>query len=71
MLLLVVVLLVLSQPTAAASSIMDQTMSDVLMEPFLYDVENILDPLCQCCAIPFYQCMRAVVRVITHVRDLC
>jgi hypothetical protein len=63
MLLLVAVLLAfLLQPASAASSIVDQTMSDVPMEPFFSDMEGMLNPICQYCAIPFYQCIHAVVK---------
>lgn len=62
MLLLFVVLLVfLLEPVAAASSIMDHALPGAPMEPFFADVEDILNPLCQCCALPFYQCMQAMV----------
>ncbi|KAH7382392.1 hypothetical protein DE146DRAFT_226199 [Phaeosphaeria sp. MPI-PUGE-AT-0046c] len=60
LLLLVVVLALFLQPAAAANTMFDNSMAVVPMEPFLADMECVLDPICQYCAIPFYKCIHAV-----------
>jgi hypothetical protein len=70
LLVLAVVLVIFSHPAAATGSIMDQTLPSAPMEPFFSDVESILDDICQYCAMPFYQCMHAVVRQTACVEDL-
>jgi hypothetical protein len=61
LLVLAVLLLFVLEPAAAASSTMDYPMSGTSYEPFFTDAEDILGSLCQHCAMPFYQCMHAVV----------
>lgn len=69
LLLFVVVLALFLQPAAAANTMFDNSIASVPMEPFLADMEGVLDPICQCCAIPFYQCYNAMVRTIQLVQD--
>jgi hypothetical protein len=63
LLLLAVLLLFLLEPVAAASPIMDYSLPAPPMEPFFSDAESILNPICQYCAIPFHQCIHAMVRL--------
>lgn len=61
LLLLVVVFALLLEPAAAASPIMDYTLPGAPMDPFRADLQGLnLDPFCQCCVIPFFQCMHAI-----------
>jgi hypothetical protein len=61
LLLLAVILVFLLQPASAAGSIMDYTVPGTPLEPFLSSTDSFLDEICQCCAMPFYQCMQTVV----------
>jgi hypothetical protein len=61
LLLLAVALVFFLEPAAAASSAMDYAMLDSSMEPFYSEYESMLSPICQYCAIPFYQCIHAMV----------
>jgi hypothetical protein len=65
LLLLAVLLLFLLEPAAAASPIMGYPLSAAPMEPFYSDAESVLNPICQYCAIPFHQCIHALVRPCT------
>jgi hypothetical protein len=61
LLLLAVALVFFLESAAAASSAMDYSMLDTPTDPFYPDYESMLNPICQYCAIPFYQCIHAMV----------
>jgi hypothetical protein len=61
LLILAVLLLFVLEPAVATSPIMDYSMPATSFEPFFIDADDILGSLCQHCAMPFYQCMHAVV----------
>jgi hypothetical protein len=61
LLLLVVLLVFLLEPAAAATSIMDHALPVAPLETYLVDPECMLNPFCQYCALPFYQCIHAMV----------
>jgi len=61
LLLIVIVLAFLLEPAAASNSVMDYTTAGASMEPFFVSHDALLDPMCNFCAIPFYQCMHAMV----------
>lgn len=69
LLLLVVVLALFLQPAVAANTMFDNSIASVPMEPFFVEIEGVLDPICQYCAIPFYQCIHAAVRTMQLIHD--
>lgn len=61
LLLIAVVLVFLLEPAAASNSIMDYTAAGAPIEPLFADHDVLLNPICHFCAIPFYQCIHAMV----------
>ncbi len=63
-LLLALIFSFLLEPAAAAATpTMDFALPGSPMDPFPHDFE-VLNPLCELCAMPFFQCLHAMVRVL-------
>ncbi|KAF1843279.1 uncharacterized protein K460DRAFT_142421 [Cucurbitaria berberidis CBS 394.84] len=60
LLLLVVLLAFLLEPAAASSPIMDHTLPGMPLDQLYSDADRLLNPICQLCAIPLYQCIHAM-----------
>lgn len=60
LLLLALLLTLLLAPAAAASPIMDPALPACPLDPFYPDPDGMLNPLCELCVIPFYQCIHAI-----------